>query len=446
MDSKKLKITDSSIPDRISNLPSNIIECILDGLPIRDAVATSILSKEWRHKWTRIPNLVFDNEFADSIIGRRREREITMPFEFSNAVGKILLFHVGPIHKFFLHVTSFCNNLHLDLVSWMHFISRKEVKELTIQARLAQIKLPSYIFNCSELQNLKIEARGLELNPPRDFGGFCNLRYLDLLGSLDGTQISNLVSKCPLLERLAINRVADGHTVVIDAAKLLSLRIGCSMGPFLKLRNGHNLVAISLIFGRLGVTKFCDLFNIFGTLPNVRAVTLASLHTINDMPQDAPTSLPTTLQNHKRLTLLDIDISSLECIYFILCLLKSSPNLQNLNLGVKEIDPTAHVREEAALQFLDTQIREPQTLNSLSTVKIRGLMGSKVEIMFIKLILSCSPILETMYLTGENIVKKAEFKLMSELLKCKRPSPQAQVIYLQYDDAINSSIFKFWSL
>ncbi|CAM8901738.1 unnamed protein product [Rhodiola kirilowii] len=433
MDSKQIKSTNFSSTDRISELPSNIIECILDRLPIRDAVATSILSKKWRHTWTIIPNLVFDIEFVNRIVSYGPLRGLTMPFEYSNSIGKILLLHVGPIHKFVLYIPSFCNDLHLDLVSWMHFISRKEVKELTIQAPSAEIKLPSYIFNCSELQSLKIHVHGLDLHPPQDFRGFCNLRCLDLFGSLDGTQISNLISKCPLLERLSIRRVADGDTLIVDAPRLLSLSISCPLESFLKLKNIHGVTTISL---NLGI-KFCDLFDTFGSVPNVVSVTLCCVRAINDMPEDAPTSLPTTLHFHKTLTSLDIDMSSPQCILFILCIFKSSPNLQKLNLG---IHPSAYIREEAALQFLDMKIKEPQTLNSLVTVKIKRLLGCRVEMMFIKMILSSTPVLETMYLTG-NIVMEAEFKLMSELLKCKRPSPQAQVMYLRYPG--DSSIFNF---
>ncbi|CAM8907163.1 unnamed protein product [Rhodiola kirilowii] len=407
MDGKKTKISD---------LPSNIIECILGCLPIRDAVATSILCKEWRHKWTRIPNLVFDNEFVNNLIS----------FQYSNIIDKIMLRHIGPIHKFVLHIPSICN--HLDLLSWMHFISQKEVKELTIHApRSAQIKLPSYIFNCHELQSFEIHVRGLDFHPPLDFVGFCNLRRLEMLGLLDGTQLSNLISKCPLLERFVVNRVADGHTLVIDAPRLVNLRTDCLLTTFLKLKNVQNLIGIRLGFGPLGTKKFCELFDIFGSLPNVREVILINLRTINDMPRDAPTSLPTTLHNHSRLTLHNLGISSPQCICFILCIFKSSPNLRKLNI---RIHPSAYISEEDALQLLDMKIKEPQTLNSLLTVTIKGLLGSRVEIMFIKLILSSTPVLETMYLTG-NIVKEAEFTLMSELLKCKRPSPQAQEVLVQ---------------
>ncbi|CAM8973226.1 unnamed protein product [Rhodiola kirilowii] len=168
--------------------------------------------------------------------------------------------------------------------------------------------------------------------------------------------------------------------------------------------------------------------------------------TVMPMPQDAPTSFHTTLHNHKSLTLLELNISSPQCMYFVLCILKSSPNLQKLNLYLENSPET--IEDEAASHLLDMQTREPHTLNSLLTIKIKGLSGSKVEIMFIKMILSCSPVLKTMYLTGtyssglgKDILNEAESTLMSELLQCTRSSYRAQVNYSRYPG--DSSIFDF---
>ncbi|MFS7906837.1 putative F-box domain, leucine-rich repeat domain superfamily, F-box-like domain superfamily [Helianthus anomalus] len=40
--------------DRISNLPQELIELILEKLTVQDAAKTSILSKTWRHRWTLV--------------------------------------------------------------------------------------------------------------------------------------------------------------------------------------------------------------------------------------------------------------------------------------------------------------------------------------------------------------------------------------------------------
>ncbi|CAM8899435.1 unnamed protein product [Rhodiola kirilowii] len=428
MGRKQTKITDgSNLPDRISDLPNNIIDCILDRLPIRDAVATSVLSDEWRHKWRTIGNLVFDKEFVDDVIVRRTQGEpAMMKHEYCNIIGNILLLHLGPIHKFVLHIPRFGNSLPLDFPgSWMLFISQSKVKELTIEVRHTQLRLPSYIFHCNELQYLKIRTRILGLHPPRGFKGFCNLLSLDLFGFLDGAEISDLVSKCPLLERLSLYRVTLKHRLVIDAHRLRFLHIYCSYKTLVTLKNVPSVTSISLRFGKHDKMVFSDLINTVTSIPKVETVTLRPVHTIMGIPEDAPTSLPTTFLNLNSLTLLEIALLSQQCIYFILCILKSSPNLRKLNLGIRQ---SATSEDEAALHFLDMQTE----INNLLTIKMKGLLGSKVEIMFIKLILSCSPILETMYLTGENILEEAEFTFMSELLECKRRSLQAQVMYSRH--------------
>ncbi|GJU52055.1 F-box/FBD/LRR-repeat protein-like protein [Tanacetum coccineum] len=46
--------------DRISNVPPGVIEIILCLLPTQEAVRTSILSREWRYRWIKIPKLVFE--------------------------------------------------------------------------------------------------------------------------------------------------------------------------------------------------------------------------------------------------------------------------------------------------------------------------------------------------------------------------------------------------
>ncbi|GKA68122.1 F-box/FBD/LRR-repeat protein [Tanacetum coccineum] len=57
--------TQHSSLDRISNLPSCIIETILCRVPIKEAARTSILSREWRYKWIKIPKLTFKEHKFD---------------------------------------------------------------------------------------------------------------------------------------------------------------------------------------------------------------------------------------------------------------------------------------------------------------------------------------------------------------------------------------------
>ncbi|CAM8907452.1 unnamed protein product [Rhodiola kirilowii] len=441
MGSKQI-ITDCSLPepDRISDLPSDIIHFILDRLSIRDSVATSILSKGWRHKWRRTGNLIFDEEFLGDVISPSMEGDDErMDLEYTNIVRRILLLHLGPVRKVVLHIPYFAHTLPSEfLSSMMLFISRTEVKELIIVDHYSpKFRLPSDIFHCNELQHLKLDVRTLDLLPPRDFGGFCNLISLDLCVSEDEGVIGNLISKCPLLERLSLECTACRHPLVIDAPRLRILNVFIGIDSDVN-QTLCSAAYISFDFGGGDIMDFCNLISIFGSVPKVETVFLYLPPTlaVTDMPPDAPMSLPTTLYNHKSLTLLRVDISSPECIYFVLCVLKSSPNLQMLNLWVIDIPPSETSEDEAALHFLNMQTRKIEALKSLVTVKIKGLLGSKTGLMFIKMILCCSPILKTMYLRryrtlysrlGKDTHNEAEFTLMSELLQCPRASSRAQI-------------------
>ncbi|XP_050206729.1 F-box/FBD/LRR-repeat protein At1g13570-like [Mercurialis annua] len=73
------KIGNSSRSDIISNLPSNIINNILSCLPIQEAVATSILSKEWRFKWRCLSKLYLLHETTRTNISLGYHKVLELP-------------------------------------------------------------------------------------------------------------------------------------------------------------------------------------------------------------------------------------------------------------------------------------------------------------------------------------------------------------------------------
>ncbi|KAK9277587.1 hypothetical protein L1049_007132 [Liquidambar formosana] len=137
--------------DFINDLPRNVLDCILERLPICDLVRTSILSRKWRYHWTTIPNLVFDLRFFDHIMAHDKAM---------NIVNRLLLLHSGPILKFVLHISSLYSEnstCSIDIDPWILFLSRNGIKELTL-CNLGSIshKLPSSIFSCQGLTHLKL--------------------------------------------------------------------------------------------------------------------------------------------------------------------------------------------------------------------------------------------------------------------------------------------------
>ncbi|MFS7898951.1 putative F-box domain, leucine-rich repeat domain superfamily, F-box-like domain superfamily [Helianthus anomalus] len=83
---------------RVSTLPQPILETILCHLSTKEAARTSILSREWRYKWTTIPKLEF------TLLNKNKEEKqsdiaSTTKNVHMNDLHQILLLRQGPIHE-----------------------------------------------------------------------------------------------------------------------------------------------------------------------------------------------------------------------------------------------------------------------------------------------------------------------------------------------------------
>lgn len=152
----------------ISDLPEDVKNLILSHLPIRDAVRTSILSKQWRHNWVSIPDLVFDKDCF--IKGASKT-------EHANVVDQVLLGHVGPIRTF--SCTPYVPRSS-DIYRWIPFLSRNGIKNLLLAGNILADKydVPSSIFYCQELCHLELSRCMLKVPPTSK--GFQNLLVLNL--------------------------------------------------------------------------------------------------------------------------------------------------------------------------------------------------------------------------------------------------------------------------
>uniref|UniRef100_A0A7N0V5Q1 F-box domain-containing protein n=1 Tax=Kalanchoe fedtschenkoi TaxID=63787 RepID=A0A7N0V5Q1_KALFE len=203
--------------DRISDLPDNVLDCIMSKLTLLDAVRTSVVSKKWRHCWTWARKLEFDIDFFRDVIYNKN-------LELSNVVDSVLTQHRGPIYKFLLHA---CNSLSpnesLDISQWLTLLSEKGIKELYLQAYMfSRISISSELFNCPSLE--RVTLCNCEITCLDSHGSFGTLVYLNL----DSVIISDealelLISKFPLLETLALTFRACGRPFVANAPQLKAL-------------------------------------------------------------------------------------------------------------------------------------------------------------------------------------------------------------------------------
>ena len=208
-------------PDRISCLPGHVIDQILTYLPVREAVRTSVLSTKWRNKWYTLPNLVFDRNCVAAI-----DDQLFIERKFLKIVDHVLLLHSGPINMFKFYDEHLIGESFLsDIDRWILHLTRSSIKELVLEVWIeGYYKIPWCLFSCQSLHHLKLHWCCLK--PPTTFEGFRSLKSLDLnLVTVAQDAFENLISGCPLLEKLKLIEV-DGFTQInICAPNLKFLEI-----------------------------------------------------------------------------------------------------------------------------------------------------------------------------------------------------------------------------
>ncbi|XP_039142538.1 F-box/LRR-repeat protein At3g26922-like [Dioscorea cayenensis subsp. rotundata] len=220
---KKITISSSDI---ISSLSSELKVKILEHLPIRDAVRTSVLSTKWRYVWASLPKLVFDeHKFMHDRIN----------FRFSESVDRVLLLHTGRILQFKL-VVEFQRSENID--RWIFVLSRKKIQDFRlILFEPMDYNVHSSLFFCHELRHVRLYNCNIAL--PRNFNGFSKLTTLRLCEvTISNGDLKSLVSSCTQLQRLELMYMKNSTCLDIEGKEAQHLTIhGFSL--CLILANSH---------------------------------------------------------------------------------------------------------------------------------------------------------------------------------------------------------------
>ncbi|CAI9269031.1 unnamed protein product [Lactuca saligna] len=325
--------------DKINNWPEHLIESILERLPVQDDVRTSIISKKWRYRWTKMGALIFDEQFFKKYV------EIApVGRKFIRIINKVLILHKGPISKCLLHIPNmnkFSYGVE-DVDQWMMLLLRNGVKELILTSSSQSYKLPRYMFSCLELTNLKLE--NCLFKPPLGFEGFIDLQHLhlqtiDFTGNFSGARIN-----LPKLKRLCLDTCTNVYNFNIKATKLQVLHVlDCPDAMFRRLFYSHVALCLRKPMGKfIGVERM------------KLAMTLSNLPKMRGFVYDR--------------------------IFFTEC-----------RVDRYDVGPASNHLESP--HCLDC------TLDRLQIVEMRHLKGSKPEMLFLKLLLAYSPSLKKFSIT-----------------------------------------------
>ncbi|KAG5609978.1 hypothetical protein H5410_021259, partial [Solanum commersonii] len=235
----KRVVAEGEREDIIIALPRNVVDCILELLPVHDAARTSILSSKWRDIWVSLPYLVLNNYFCKKLA----EKSTTV---FKITIDEILLQHVGDIVKFVLDVSRINLNLssYASINRWMSYVTRNGVKELTINMSDNKTYiLPSCVYNCPTLTHLEIF--NCVFKPPTSFLGFRNLTYLHLERTTFVPTNQFCVIKVPLVVDLALIFCCGTQYLKMVSPQLKSLFV--VVGHYLVLNCFMNCNKLSML-------------------------------------------------------------------------------------------------------------------------------------------------------------------------------------------------------
>lgn len=421
---------DSTAPDLLSDLPLSIIEIILTLLPIRDAVRTSVLSSKWRYRWASIPELVF----SDHCVHFSNDKD-TLEGRLINFITHALLLHHEPIHKFKIRssVLQGCP----DVDQWMLFLSRNDVRELTLELGAGDdwLRVPSCLFSCKYLTHLELSR--FELDPPPTFKGFPWLKTLNLQQVFMAHEaIESLISSCPLLESLTLYYF-DGWDLNIYAPNLKSL---CLEGEFKKIclekTPQLEVMVITLYMNPDEVQEEhfeqsfgCTYVKFLGGVPNLRRLS-GHVYFTKYLSIGIDQWRPQVTYGHLRIIeLQQVSFEDINEILVVIRLITNSPNLEELHISGSPNTVTAI--EASDLDFWKTECPLDCTLKRLKTVMMTDLGGVPHEMEFIRFLLGNSPVLEKMSIAPGTYVTAGRVDMLVELARFRRASPLAEVLFIQ---------------
>ncbi|XP_016509662.1 F-box/FBD/LRR-repeat protein At1g13570 isoform X1 [Nicotiana tabacum] len=409
-------------PDILSNLPQKVIDEILICLPLRDAVRTSILSKKWRYIWRRLPQLTLEHT-----LWKKREDITDLTRNFSEIVRHIYCYHAGPIKKFTLCIPYLDLDRRCPYIDRLiSFLSRNGIQHLVLRLPIRgnSYELPPLFFTCFQLRHLTLY--NCSMNHPPHFKGFDWLTSLELHDvTISSKLLERLISRSPLLEQFVLHiSGALSNVIEISAPMLRSFDYTGNISSVL-LKNVPLLAKFSLsqreyhvAAGKCNIAMFFESFS-----------ALEHLH-LNDMSfvagaGEIPTRLPFNLNYVKHVCISSIYLSDLDEVSCALCLIRSFPYLQYMEMKVEASDDN----DILALESLEVERFSDVTFNHLREVKLIQTNGTIPEMQLMKLLLAKSPRLVRMLIEPCLVEESATVKILAELTKLKRASPKAEVVY-----------------
>ncbi|XP_028792544.1 putative F-box/FBD/LRR-repeat protein At5g52460 [Neltuma alba] len=394
----------------ISDLPEPLLLHILCFLPLKEAVATSLLSKRWRTLWRSLPKLEFDDRSFGSL------RSFIL---FVNAA--LRLAHLNSVQMFILDCRH--SRLARDMAKiWINALVSHKLTHLELKA-LEPVSLPSSIFICNTLRVLKLTAVKLT-----DLSGV-NLPSLEVLHFRVAVfsnfeLLRRLLSNCARLQELELIVVWDvehrRHSIVSpedswhNIARFEHLLSADVPVP----ANKHLMEAISNVqFLSLRAEDGGYRFDDTSTFANV-------IHLQIDKPP-----------------IID---------WTIVSMLRAFPKLQSLVIYQDERDSDGDSDDDSDLRELSAPDVPPCVSSQLKEFALFEFRGSKRELEIVKYIMENATVLRAVVVgstcESESESKEKDCEMLEELSSYPRCSADCRLIYGVFRERPEEVMRKFMTI
>ncbi|WMV53119.1 hypothetical protein MTR67_046504 [Solanum verrucosum] len=374
--------------DRLSNLPENVINSILMRLPLQDAVMTSILSKKWRVcLWNTfgIDGValimvgggggwwVGGKPHSYAIAGKLHKRDshwhcMMPPERRKSGRQRLPIDRLSNLPKNVIN--SILMRLPLEDAVMTNILSKKwcRLPQLTLDDDLWQetrallspsIKFTKIMYQILTLHSGPLTKFTLSISALRKY-----LKIYSLIYFLSRNDIQGLVLKFSEWNRY---RLPPSFFTCSQSVPLLSkLCLPCQKS--------------------IEESEKCDFDKFFQLLSALEHLYLAngSDQFLVTGAAEVPRRLSSPLNYLKRF---NITLCGLADFSIALCLIRSSPFIQDIEMEVSILLEASNEVDEVLASFSDV------TLNHLRTVQLKGVEGLKLELQLIKLLLTKSPML-----------------------------------------------------
>ncbi|CAM8884333.1 unnamed protein product [Rhodiola kirilowii] len=328
---------------------------------------------------------------------------------FHRAVDRFMLLHSGPIIKFDLLIPPNGNHRKFNVSDWFHVLSKNGIQDIYFDAfnfKYQDFRLPSTLFQCRDLKKLVLYH--CTLTVPPDFKGFYHLVHLEInFCDLPSHILGSLISQCPLLENLVLDSTCKEYSdqpLVINALNLKTVCYDDYLLGTIIFENVPRLTYVSLLaFDVLDIEEYerlCVSWGVICSLSLIKELVF-DIRLLGPVINNLPRCLPTKFQNLKTLTLRSVNAYVEDDMRFFLCLIRSSPGLQDLTIYLQSNDIRVVLEpensREAALRLLETETKEHCTLSNLVTVAVHWIGdGLDHGIMLVKILQSRCPNLKSL--------------------------------------------------